>query len=72
MDLKIKSGVPIPARKSGPSSKFEPLLKMKKGDSISLPTRADANAAKMLFSRNHMGLTMRKQKDGTYMLWRVF
>ena len=72
MDLEIKSGVPITARKTGPTSKYEALLKMKKGDSVTLPTQSDANAAQMFLSRHDIGTTMRKQKDGTYMLWRVF
>jgi hypothetical protein len=76
MKLQVKSGVPserrVPPRKTGASSKFEALLTMKKGDSVSLPTLADANAIKMLFSRNGMGTTMRKQIDGTYMVWRIF
>ena len=72
MKLQVKSGVPIPPRKTGASSKFEALLTMKKGDSVLLPTLADANAIKMLFSRNGMGTTMRKQRDGTYMVWRIF
>ena len=72
MDLEIKSDVPITARKSGPTSKYEPLLGMKKGDSVTLPTQSDANAAQMFLSRHDIGATMRKQKDGTYMLWRVF
>ena len=72
MDLEIKSGVPIAARKTGPTSKYEALLKMNKGDSVTLPTQSDANAAQMFLSRHDIGATMRKQKDGTYMLWRVF
>lgn len=72
MALEIKSGVPIDARKAGPVSKFESLLAMKKGDSVALDSRGDANAAQMFLSRNDIGATVRKQKDGTFMLWRVF
>jgi hypothetical protein len=73
MELEIRSDVPIPTtKKSGPTSKYEALLEMKRGDSVTLPTQSDANAAQMLLSRHDMGATMRKQKDGTYMLWRVF
>lgn len=72
MKLKIESGVPIPARKAGAISKFEALLDMKKGDSVILPSIKDANAAQMLLSRHDMGATMRKQHDGTYMLWRIY
>ena len=72
MELEIRSDVPIPARKSGATSKYEALLDMKKGDSVTLPTQSDANAAQMLLSRHDMGATMRKQKDGTYMLWRIY
>ena len=73
MEIEIRSDVPIPTtRKAGPTSKFEALLGMKKGDSVILPTQSDANAAQMFLSRHDMGATMRKQKDGTYMLWRIY
>ena len=73
MELELRSDVPVPStRTGGPTSKYEALLEMKKGDSVALPTRTDANAAQTLLSRHDMGATMRKQKDGTYILWRVF
>lgn len=72
MELEIRSDVPISPRKSGATSKYEALLDMKKGDSVILPSIKDANAAQMFLSRHDMGATMRKQKDGTYMLWRLY
>ena len=72
MEFEIFDDVPIPERKAGADSKFEALLNMKKGQSDNVKTLNDAKAVQMLFSRNNMGLTMRKQKNGAYMLWRVF
>lgn len=73
MELEIRSDVPVPStRTAGPTSKYEPLLEMKKGDSVMLENLLAAKAAQMLLSRHDMGATMRKQKDGTYILWRVF
>lgn len=73
MELEIRSDVPVPTTlKVGPTSKYEPLLEMKKGDSVMLENLLAAKAAQMLLSRHDMGATMRKQKDGTYILWRVF
>jgi hypothetical protein len=72
MKFKILDDVPIPERKTGPESKFDPLLTMKKGQSVVVETLNDAKAVQMLFSRHNMLATMRKQKDDTYMIWRVF
>ena len=73
MELEIRSDVPVPTTlKAGPTSKYEALLEMKKGDSVMLENLLAAKAAQMLLSRHDMGATMRKQKDGTYMLWRIF
>jgi hypothetical protein len=73
MELEIRSDLPVPTTlKAGPTSKYEPLLEMKKGDSVMLENLLAAKAAQMLLSRHDMGATMRKQKDGTYILWRVF
>ena len=72
MKFKILADVPIPERKTGPESKFDPLLTMKKGQSVIVETLNDAKAVQMLFSRHNMIATMRKQKDDTYMIWRIF
>ena len=72
MEFKILSDIPIPERKTGAESKFDPLLNMKKGQSVVVKTLNDAKAVQMLFSRHNMIATMRKQKDDTYMIWRIF
>ena len=72
MEFEFLDDVPIPERKAGPEGKFESLLKMKKGQSVILETLNDAKAAQMMFSRHDMLATMRKQRGGGYMLWRVY
>ena len=72
MKFEILNDIPIPERKTGPESKFDPLLNMKKGQSVVVKTLNDAKAVQMLFSRHGMLATMRKQKDSTYMIWRIF
>lgn len=72
MEFEILDDVPVPERKSGAESKFDPLLKMKKGQSVKLDSLNDAKAAQMLLSRHDMLATMRKQREGGYMLWRVY
>jgi len=72
MEFEIFDDVPIPERKTGPESKFEALLSMKKGQSVIVETLNDAKAVQMLFNRHNMLATMRKQRNGAYMLWRVF
>jgi hypothetical protein len=72
MEFKFFDNVPVPERKPGAESKYAPLLKMKKGQSVMMETLNDAKAAQMLFSRNNMLATTRKQRNGGYMLWRVY
>ncbi len=71
MELIIEKDVPVPRRRGGRSSKFDPLLDMEVGDSVAVDNYRDAASAQMFLSRHERVVTVRKQPDGTYRIWRI-
>ena len=71
MALIIEKDVPVPRRRGGRSSKFDPLLDMEVGDSVAVDNYRDAASAQMFLSRHERVVTVRKQPDGTYRIWRI-
>ncbi len=71
MELIIEKDVPVPQRRGGRASKFDPLLDMEVGDSVAVDNYRDAASAQMFLSRHERVVTVRKQPDGTYRIWRI-
>jgi hypothetical protein len=71
MELVIEKDIPVPQRRGGRSSRFDSLLDMEVGDSVALDNYREAASAQMFLSRHERVMTMRKQEDGTYRLWRI-
>jgi len=71
MELTIEKDIPVPQRRGGRASKFDPLLDMEVGDSVVVDNYRDAASAQMFLSRHERVMTMRKQEDSTYRLWRI-
>lgn len=71
MELIIEKDIPVPRRRGGRSSRFDPLLDMEVGDSVALDNYREAASAQMFLTRRERVMTMRKQPDGTYRIWRI-
>ena len=71
MELIIEKDVPVPQRRGGRASKLDPLLDMEVGDSVAVDNYRDAASAQMFLSRHERVVTVRKQPDGTYRIWRI-
>jgi hypothetical protein len=69
--MEIEKDIPLPRRRGGRVSRFDPLLDMEVKDSVRLENYREAASAQMFLSRRKMYCTMRKQEDGTYRLWRI-
>ena len=67
--MKIEKNIPLPENKRG---KWLTSLKdMEVGDSVALDNYREAASAQMFLTRRERVMTMRKQPDGTYRIWRI-